>query len=194
MNTGQPLRPAFAPRPVFLFFLALLAALSGLTACGEPPPTYLPPTTAPTATATVTPTPLPPTATASPTPTVAPSPEPTATPPPPCVADLDFLGDLTIPDGTSVPPGSSLDKQWLVQNSGTCNWDSRYRLRLIFGDPLGADVEQALYPARAGTQAVIRILFTAPPTPGSYRSGWQAFTPAGDPFGEPIFIEIVVAP
>ena len=46
---------------------------------------------------------------------------PTATPT--CSDWLTFVEDLTIPDGTSVIPGSVLDKRWQVENSGTCNWD-----------------------------------------------------------------------
>ena len=102
------------------------------------------------------------------------------------------MDDATIPDGTIVAPGSSLDKQWLVQNSGTCNWDTRYRLRLISGDALGASLEQALYPARAGTQANLRILFIAPQESGEYVSEWQAFDANGIPFGESFFIKVVV--
>jgi hypothetical protein len=112
----------------------------------------------------------------------------------PCTDGLAFLDDLTIPDNTIVAPGSSLDKQWLVENSGSCNWDSRFRLRLISGDPLGAQVEQALYPARAGTQAQLSILFTAPAEEGVYASEWQAFDPEGNPFGESFVIRIVVSP
>jgi len=111
----------------------------------------------------------------------------------PCTDWLTFLDDLTIPDNTVVPPGSSLDKQWLVENSGSCNWDSRYRLRLISGDLLGAQPEQALYPARAGTQATIRVLFTAPDDDGVYFSEWQAFDPNGSPFGESFVIKIIVS-
>jgi hypothetical protein len=99
---------------------------------------------------------------------------------------------VTIPDGTVVAHGSTLDKQWLVQNSGDCNWDSRYRLRLISGDALGAASEQALYPARAGTQATLRILFTAPQEAGAYVSEWQAFDANGIPFGESFFMKIEV--
>jgi hypothetical protein len=99
---------------------------------------------------------------------------------------------VTIPDYTVVAPGSSLDKQWLVQNSDSCNWDSRYRLRLISGDPLGASTEQALYPARAGMQATLRILFTAPLEGGEYVSEWQAYNPQGQAFGETVFIKIIV--
>jgi hypothetical protein len=115
-------------------------------------------------------------------------------PTPTCTNDLSFIQDVTIPDNTSVTPGSPLDKQWQLQNSGTCNWDSRYRLRFIDGDPLGAATEQALYPARAGTKFTLRILFTAPSSSGTYTSDWQAYDPQGVPFGVSFFIKIVVTP
>lgn len=57
---------------------------------------------------------------------------------------------------------------------------------------MGTPPEKALIPARSGNQAEIRIIFTAPTEPGSYRSAWQAQDPQGDLFGDPIFIEIVV--
>ena len=114
------------------------------------------------------------------------------TPTPICTDNLVFIRDVTIPDGTLEAPGSTLYKQWLVQNSGDCNWDARYRLRLIFGDALGASTEQALYPARAGTQATLRILFTAPQEAGEYISEWQAFDANGIAFGESFFIKIEV--
>jgi len=109
-----------------------------------------------------------------------------------CVDGLAFLEDVTIPDNSIVALGSTLDKQWLVQNSGTCNWDGRYRLRLINGDALGASPEQALFPARAGMQATLRIVFTAPLETGDYISEWQAFDAKGIPFGESFFIKITV--
>lgn len=102
------------------------------------------------------------------------------------------MQDLTIPDGTIVAPESTLDKRWEVENTGNCNWDAKYRIRLIAGPELGAQKEQALYPARIGSQATIRILFKAPAENGSYRSAWQAFNAQGDPFGEPFFIDIKV--
>ena len=118
--------------------------------------------------------------------------EPTAAPP--CTDGLTFTQDLTIPDGIYVTPGQSIDKQWLVSNSGTCNWDARYRIKLINGNAMGAATEQAVYPARAGTQATIRIVFTAPAEANVYRSAWQAVGPDGTAFGDPIFIEINVSP
>ena len=80
----------------------------------------------------------------------------------------------------------------LQKNNGSCNWNGEYSLVLISGADMGTPPEKALIPARSGNQAEIRIIFTAPTEPGSYRSAWQAQDPQGDLFGDPIFIEIVV--
>lgn len=115
---------------------------------------------------------------------------PTATAP--CVDVLTFMADLTIPDGSEVTAGATMDKRWEVQNNGSCNWSEGYTLRLIAGVDLGANPQQTLYPARSGTHAVIRLVFQAPIEPGNYRSAWQAYTPSGDAFGDPVFIDFTV--
>lgn len=188
--TGDGLRFACC---VFFIFL--------LTAClpQAAPTPFLPPTRAETRpteavdTAFASPTAIEitlPTATATPRPSPTPE-EPTATPPPPCVSSLRYLGDITYPDGTLVSPGQSIQKQWQVENNGSCDWQAGYRLKLVGGFPLGVFGEVALYPARAGTQAVIEITFTAPPAPGPYRSAWQAFDSNGNPFGDVVYIEVI---
>jgi hypothetical protein len=134
-----------------------------------------------------------PAATGSPAVSADPTDLPQTSPTPACTAGLTFVSDLTIPDGTIVAPGETLDKRWQVENSGTCNWDSGFSLRLVAGPDLGAPVEQGLFPARSGTGTRIRILFTAPQEPGTYRSEWQAFDPAGNPFGDSFYIEIAVS-
>ncbi|MBI5351387.1 MAG: hypothetical protein HZB50_01985 [Chloroflexi bacterium] len=110
----------------------------------------------------------------------------------PCTNNLTFVDDVTIEDNTTVPAGSSMDKQWLVSNSGTCNWDSTYRLKWISGETFGAAGEQMLFPARAGTQAILRIIFTAPAEVGFYESAWQAVDSNGNVFGDFIFIKVSV--
>jgi hypothetical protein len=144
----------------------------------QPPPTSILPTT----------TAIPQIFTTVPTVTI------TATIEGPCTNNLSFINDVTIPDDTPIAMGASIDKQWLVQNSGSCNWDGTYKLRWIGGDPLGANTEQVLYPAKAGTQATLRIEFTAPFTEGPYESAWQAVGPDGNVFGDLIYIKIVVTP
>ena len=109
-----------------------------------------------------------------------------------CFSNLTFIEDITIPDNSFVTFGSSIDKQWLVENSGTCHWNSDYRLKHIGGAVLEAPEEIALYPARAGTQTIIKILFTAPFTDGVYESAWQAHDPDGIAFGDPIYVRVVV--
>lgn len=178
-NPGFRLMPRLTRRLSLLPLWIALCLLTGLTACAPAatiPQIYRPPTAA----------------------AIPSEAEPAAgilsSPPamPQCTNSLRFIEDLTIPDGSLVQPAEQLDKQWLVQNDGTCNWDSRYRLRLIGGPEMGAPVEQALYPARSNTQAIIRILLTAPQSAGVYQSAWQAYTPEGLPFGEAIYIKIVV--
>ena len=110
-----------------------------------------------------------------------------------CVSNLTFVTDLTIPDGTYITYGATIDKQWLVQNSGTCNWTDKYRLKHIGGGELGAPPELMLYPAKSGTETTIQISFTAPFTDGEYESAWQAFDAFGLAFGDPIYIRILVA-
>jgi hypothetical protein len=129
----------------------------------------------------------------TPLPTIAITPTLTPTPGE-CVNSLRYISDLTVPDNSSVTYGATIDKQWLVENNGTCNWDSSYRLRYVGGATLGAPEEMALYPARAGTQATIQIIFTAPFTDGIYESAWQAYDPNGVAFGSVIYIRIDVVP
>lgn len=139
---------------------------------------FRPPTLAPTMTATL-----------PSTPTLSPD-KPTLSSK--CSDVLGYLSDQTVPDGMEVAPRSTMDKRWEVSNMGTCNWDADYRMKRIAGDAMGAPEEIALYPARSGTHAVIRILFTAPDEPGIHRSAWQAINPDGQPFGDAVYVEVNV--
>ena len=165
-----------------ILITAALAGCQSIKPVEQPPAYFIPPTAA------VTPTQLP-TATVE---VNAAMPKPTEDAG--CSNLLAYIKDLTIPDGSMFSPGESIDKRWLVENQGTCNWSSRYSLRLTGGDPMSASTEQSLYPALAGNQAVIRINFKAPAEGGKYRSSWQAYTPDSRAFGDPIFIEVQVIP
>jgi hypothetical protein len=125
-------------------------------------------------------------------PAVLPILTPTLPPELACTSGLRYVEDLSIPDGSAAAPGEALDKRWRVENSGTCNWDEHYSLQHIAGPDLGAGETRALYPARSGVEADLQIIFTAPQEPGAYRSAWQAYDPSGQPFGDTIFIDIIV--
>jgi hypothetical protein len=110
-----------------------------------------------------------------------------------CTDDLTFLGDLTYPDRTPVLAGQPLEKRWKVRNSGQCDWGPEYRFRWIGGTALSTQQEFALYPAVAGSEAVLSVLMTAPFAPGEYVSDWRAFSPLGVPFGDTLYIDVVVS-
>ncbi len=109
-----------------------------------------------------------------------------------CTNAARFIEDLTIPDGTHVALGAALDKRWSVQNSGTCDWGPDYRLAHQGGSGIEGPSEIALYPARGGAQAVWQVSLQAPAQSGEYQSRWQAQAPDGTPFGDEVFIVIVV--
>ena len=117
---------------------------------------------------------------------------PSPTPAGPCSNNAHFVADLTVPDGTEFSPGQPIDKQWRVRNTGTCDWNADYRLVLVSGNALGAASEVALYPAKAGNEAVLELVMTAPPDPGSYTGRWQARSPSAKLFGDRIFVTINV--
>ncbi|GAB4497753.1 MAG: hypothetical protein OHK003_07430 [Anaerolineales bacterium] len=168
-------------------FLILFSIVSFAVACSPPsaPTPFRPPTAIPPTQISPTPTPLPATPTFAPTLTATPDTGP-------CTNELTFLDDLTVEDGTSFSPNATIDKQWLVQNDGTCNWDASYKLKWVGGSTLGVAEEQPLFPARAGVQVTLRIVFTAPSEPGTYQTTWQALDPDGNLFGETVYMEIVV--
>jgi hypothetical protein len=149
---------------------------------------------------TKTPTPpLGPTATNTPTPTRTPKPTktpmPTWTPatPPPCVFDAAYVADITIPDGSRVPPGAPLQKIWRVQNTGSCAWGPGVRFVFQAGSPLGAPAVQFVPPAVPGATADVAVNMFAPAAPGIYESHWLLRDPNGNPFGPDLFVRIVVA-
>lgn len=184
------LRIPLHARP-YLFAILLTLIFASACAPQATPTPFRPPTQPQPTQILATTTPIPAIFTSPPTTSTATI---TLTVPGSCTNNLSFLDDITIEDNTPVLPNSIVDKQWLVENSGTCNWDSTYRLKWIGGDPLGVEQEQVIFPARAGTQITIRILFAAPAAEGTYESAWQAYGPDGNAFGDPIFMKIVVSP
>ena len=109
-----------------------------------------------------------------------------------CLDGASFLEDLTLPDGSLIDPGVEIDKRWLVQNTGSCDWGSGYRLVHIGVDPFVGKEEIALYPASSGSDAVWRVVLVAPNSPGDYVSRWQAHNADGEPFGDEVYLLVIV--
>ncbi len=127
-----------------------------------------------------------PTAVAVVSPTAQPSPTPTATPEPQeetCTNRITFMGE-NVPDGTSFAAGNTFEKTWTLKNEGTCTWTQDYAAVFVDGDQMGAQSPVPLPKEVApGQKVTIRVPFTAPQTPGTYRSVWRLQTPDGVQFG-----------
>lgn len=129
------------------------------------------------------------------TPTVNPiTPMPTSVNNYTCSPYLSYVDDVTVPDGTTFVPGDRIVKTWAVRNDGDCTWNDKFSLRHIDGSAMEADSRQALPALAPGEEGEVTVIFTAPQNAGSYWSGWQAYDPQGEAFGDDIYMEIYVDP
>jgi hypothetical protein len=95
-----------------------------------------------------------------------------------------FLADVTIPDGSLLPPGSSFTKTWRIKNIGTCTWTTSYALVFINGDAMSAPVSVAMPGSvNPGQYIEIPVKMTAPGKEGAYRGYWKLRNSAGVLFG-----------
>jgi|SRR5271157_302222 len=100
----------------------------------------------------------------------------------PCSNQALFITDVTIPDGTVISPGQPFTKTWRLQNTGTCTWDSTYKLVFENGDPLGspAGYAQALTSGLVspGQDVDLTVNLTSPLTSRSFKGYWGIREPA----------------
>jgi len=107
-----------------------------------------------------------------------------------CTPDAVFEADVTIPDGTQLEASQSFVKTWRVRNTGTCDWDARYRLVFVDGEQMGGPDSTAVPETSAGESALISVELFAPPEEGTHRGYWQVC--AGKKcFGDRMYVEIV---
>lgn len=107
---------------------------------------------------------------------------PTATPIP-CY-QVQFVSDVSIPDGTKIVAGNTFTKTWRIRNSGSCTWDTRYDIAFVDGTQMTSakvwDLKQTVKP---GETVDISIEMTAPSTTGSYQANFQMVNANGVRFG-----------
>jgi len=183
---------------ILMCTLALLAACGGSTTPAAPgdSATKLAQTAEAILTATAAPK-VTPTATTPPIVPVTDTPQPPPLPPvvttaAPCTNDSKFLEDITVPDGTHFAPGTSFDKTWRIQNTGTCTWDTTYQFRLINDVALAGQNMNLPQTVAPNATIDITVKFVSPMTAGKYRSQWRIFAPDGSPFGQRPYVDIVV--
>jgi hypothetical protein len=101
-----------------------------------------------------------------------------------CENRVDFVADVTIPDDTTIAASTRFEKTWRLRNAGTCTWNTSYNLVFSSGDQMGVSSPARLTASvPPGEEAELSITFTAPNTPGTYRSEWLLADSQGDEFG-----------
>ncbi|HQV95607.1 MAG TPA: NBR1-Ig-like domain-containing protein, partial [Anaerolineales bacterium] len=89
--------------------------------------------------------PPPPTVTGTPltsTPTKTPAPV-TQTVQPSSCDKVQFVSDITVPDGTTFAPGQTFTKTWRLKNVGSCAWATSYQMVFFSGEQMGAPTAAA---------------------------------------------------
>ncbi|MBI5951661.1 MAG: hypothetical protein HY865_08385 [Chloroflexi bacterium] len=97
---------------------------------------------------------------------------------------IQFLGDVTYPDGSLVSRNSGFVKTWRLQNIGTCSWTPSYALVFVGGDSMGGASAVALpRNVNPGETIELSVTLTSPNKGGNYRGYWKLRNAAGALFG-----------
>ena len=155
---------------------------------------------------------------ASSTPEVTDTPNPTITPlvsstpstqatlaatktkaPPPAETSCDnfqFIADVSYPDGTQVPAGTTILKTWRIKNTGPCDWSGDYTLTFGWGGA-GTDWNASSpvgfgNPIKVGQTLDISIELHIPQIPGEYFAVFRTRNADEFYFGPSLTIKIVV--
>jgi hypothetical protein len=122
----------------------------------------------------------------------------TPAPNPGCILSANLVQEDP-PDGAIYKPGETFYKRWWLQNTGTCTWDSTYKLIFWDGDLMGGAVSYPLPEAVAPNETKeIPILLQAPATTGEVAGYWRLRSPWGIDFGvgqanQSFYVQILVS-
>ncbi len=105
-----------------------------------------------------------------------------------------YVSDVTIPDGTTMTPGQTFTKTWAVQNSGTCTWNTAYKLMFVFGTAMNGTSVAVAQSIAPGAQTQLSANLVAPATPGNYTGSWKMQNDKGQYFGTYLTVVINVVP
>jgi len=135
------------------------------------------------------------------TPSITNTPGPiTPTIPPSACDKVQYVSDVTVPDGTVMQPGAQFTKTWRLKNIGTCAWSTSYQLVFFSGEKMGA-ASSAAFPKSVAVSGTVdvSISMTAPSAAGSYRGYWMFKNANGALFGlgaqgnQPWWVDIKVS-
>jgi hypothetical protein len=105
---------------------------------------------------------------------------------------MQFVTDVTYPDGTVVAPGAAFTKTWRLKNVGTCAWTPSYTVVFSDGNSMSGPSTQALVGnVNPGQTIDIPVNLTAPASAGDYTGNWRIRDASGILFGR-FYVQIKV--
>jgi hypothetical protein len=97
---------------------------------------------------------------------------------------VQFVADVTIPDGTTIAAGTTFTKTWRLRNIGNCTWTSSYALVFSSGTAMTSQTAVNFPSYVAPGQTVdLSVSLTAPTTSGQYIGYWKLRDASGNLFG-----------
>jgi len=97
---------------------------------------------------------------------------PPTTTPLPC--NWATLVNETYPDRTTLNVNTAFNKSWRIRNSGTCTWNTNYRIVFYSGNSLGGPASRNFTQiVRPGETMDIILPLKVPSTPGTYKGVWH---------------------
>ncbi|MFH4979385.1 hypothetical protein AB6A40_006094 [Gnathostoma spinigerum] len=105
---------------------------------------------------------------------------------------MQFIQDITIGEGESVPPSTRFLKTWRVRNNGTEWWPTGCYIGFMEGAKLSEVTRSCVQPLAPGEEVNVSVEMISPAEKGIYQSRWQLNTSSGIPFGESIWCIITV--
>lgn len=112
------------------------------------------------------------------------APPPTPTIRPSACDRVQFIADVSVPDGTVISPNSLFAWTFRVKNVGQCTWTPNYQLVFVSGEKMSGPDSLALpFSVEPGETVDMTVRLISPPTPGSYRGYWMFKNESGELFG-----------
>jgi hypothetical protein len=105
---------------------------------------------------------------------------------------LTFVSDVTVPDNSDMTAGQKFTKTWRVRNSGSCTWQTGFRLTFSGGEAMGGSSVLLSNEIQTGDEVELSVDLTAPGPAGTYRGNWRMATGSGTLFGDEIYVLIKV--
>ncbi|HKY79177.1 MAG TPA: NBR1-Ig-like domain-containing protein [Anaerolineales bacterium] len=105
---------------------------------------------------------------------------------------MQFVADVSVPDGEEHAPDTEFVKTWRLRNAGTCSWSPSYAVVFVSGNAMGGPASQNLTETIVpGSTIDISITLTAPHELGDYTGYWALRNAASQSFGS-FYVQIEV--